>query len=182
MSTRPKRTIDGRITMRLGKEKKRSLRRESPEVDRMKSKGSSRVRGRDGRSGAMGWVKRSRPLIGRMRCGTRENEKCMRVFVGTWVRGHGGRAWRWRWRMGASPALGPHWAGEKEGGGGGEGRLGGGVHRRWAGVYLVHPYLVGGEDGPLYFGYGMFLGGSSAPESRGLLLRGHARATKGILG
>lgn len=54
----------------------------------------------------MEWVKRSRPLIGRgrMRYGTRENEKCMRVFVGTgtWVRGyvdHGGRAWRWR--MGA---------------------------------------------------------------------------------
>lgn len=74
----------------------------------------------------MEWVKRSRPLIGRgrMRYGTRENEKCMRVFVGTgtWVRGprregvalaHG------------SPALGPHWARKntKEEGGGGEGSL-----------------------------------------------------------
>lgn len=136
----------------------------------------------------MGWVKRSRPLIGRMRCGTRENEKCMRVLVGT-VRCGYGYAGTWARREGVAlagaweePCAGPtlgvgarkggrrgwgHWRVAEVEGSTGPPALGRGV----PGTSLP----VGGEDEPLYLGYGMSLGGSFGPESQGSSLSGHAQ-------
>lgn len=142
----------------------------------------------------MGWVKRSRPLIGRMRCGTRENEKCMRVLVGT-VRYRYGYAGTWTrrgregvaalagaWEPCTEPTLGArkggrrgwgHWRVAEVEGSTGPPALGRGV----PGTSLP----VGGEDGPLYLGYGMSLGGSLGPESQGSSLRGHAQQERKYL-